>query len=62
MHYIKNDNLPEWVELYHAVNQMVLEIGENGGVTSKDDVFNRVMDALYEIDGGVYNKRMKGEI
>lgn len=62
MQYIKNDNLPEWVELYHAVNQMVLEIGENGGVTSKDDVFNRVMDALYEIDGGVYNKRMKGEI
>lgn len=58
MQYIKNDNLPEWVELYHAVNQMVLEIGENGGVTSKDDVFNRVMDALYEIDGGVYNKRM----
>jgi hypothetical protein len=52
----------DWVELYHAVNQMVLEIGENGGVTSKDDVFNRVMDALYEIDGGVYNKRMKGEI
>lgn len=62
MQYIKNDNLPEWVELYHAVNQMLLEIGENGGVTPKDDVFNRVMDALYEIDGGVYNKRMKGEI
>jgi len=52
----------DWVELYHAVNQMLLEIGENGGVTPKDDVVSRVMDALYEIDGGVYNKRMKGEI
>ncbi len=49
---------PEWIELYHAANEMLLEIGEEGSVTPDDEVVRRVMDALYEIDGGVYNQRM----
>ncbi len=58
MQHIKKEDMPEWIELYHATNQMLLEIGEKGFVAQNDEVVRRVMDALFEIDGGVYNKRM----
>jgi len=41
--------------LYVAVNEMMVVLGANGQITNRDNVVNRVMDALYDIDGGVYD-------
>jgi hypothetical protein len=48
----------EWIELYHSVNEMLLQLGEEGSIGPRDEIVDRVMDALFEIDGGVHNKRM----
>lgn len=43
--------------LYHAVNLLLAHIGFEGGVSLQDQVYLDTMDALYEIDGGVYNEK-----
>ena len=59
MQYLTEQELsPEWIELYHSVNEMLLQLGEEGSITPRDEVVDRVMYALFEIDGGVHNKRM----
>ena len=49
---------PEWIELYHSVNELLLQLREEGSITPREEVVDRVMYALFEIDGGVHNKRM----
>ena len=49
---------PEWIELYHSVNELLLQLGEEGSIGPRDEIVDRVMAALFEIDGGVHNKRM----
>ena len=41
-------------ELYHAVNNMMGIMGAEGEVNTKMACSDRVMNALYDIDGGVY--------
>ena len=48
----------EWIELYHSVNELMEQLGEEGAISQKDKIVDRIMDALFEIDGGVHNKRM----
>lgn len=59
MQYLTEQELsPEWIELYHSVNELMEQLGEEGAISQKDKIVDRVMDALFEIDGGVHNKRM----
>ena len=40
--------------LYNAVNEMMAPLGAHGEIYATDDRVLAVMDALHEIDGGVY--------
>lgn len=43
-----------WKPLYHAINRMLAEIGANGEIDSRNNSVLDVMDALKDIDDGVY--------
>ena len=40
--------------LYHAINVLMGEMGANGEVHTQMECSSKVMNALYDIDGGVY--------
>lgn len=46
-------------KLYKTVNEMMLPLGANGIIYAKDDRVAAVMDALHDIDGGVYKEDEK---
>jgi len=41
-------------DLYHAVNRMMAELGMKGQINTRHHLVDDVMDALHDIDGGVY--------
>lgn len=49
------------VALYRTVNQVMLVLGMYGEISRRDDRVSAVMDALYDIDGGVYLKTGSSE-
>ena len=53
--------MKNWVSLYHAVNSLMTQLMVDGEIRSGDEVANSVMIALYEIDGGIYDKGMDAE-
>lgn len=46
----------KWAALYNAVNEMMAPLGAYGEISAKDDRVAKVMDALQQIDGGVYRR------
>jgi hypothetical protein len=48
----------KWKNLYHAVNKMMIKLGAEGEIRPRNTEPEEVMDALYLIDGGVYNDKM----
>lgn len=42
------------INLYHAINKLMLEMGLHGHVDTQHDVSSDVMDSLHAIDEGVY--------
>ncbi len=53
--------MKDWASLYHAINGLMTQLMVDGEVKSGDEVANAVMIALYEIDGGIYDKGMDSE-
>lgn len=53
--------MKDWASLYHAINGLMTQLMVDGEVGSGDEVANAVMIALYEIDGGIYDKGMDAE-
>jgi hypothetical protein len=45
-----------WNTLYHAVNEMMGVLGAKGEISTRAKEVEAVMDALHEIDGGVYKE------
>jgi hypothetical protein len=45
-----------WNTLYHAVNEMMGTLGAKGEISTRAKEVEAVMDALHEIDGGVYKE------
>jgi len=43
-------------KLYHSVNLMMAELGAKGEIDTRNQYVEKVMDALYDIDGGVYDQ------
>jgi len=43
--------------LYVAVNEMMAPLGAHGEICARDDRVDAVMDALHDIDGGVYDTK-----
>jgi len=50
--------MKDWASLYHAINSLMTQLMVDGEVRSGDEVANAVMIALFEIDGGIYDKNM----
>lgn len=46
----------KYKSLYHAVNDMMAKLGASGNITTRADEVSQVMDALHDIDGGVYKQ------
>ncbi len=44
----------KYFKLYHAVNLMIMELGATGEIYAQHELVENVMDALHDIDGGVY--------
>lgn len=60
-HATKVDPMAEkWATLYNRVNEMMMQMGAEGEVGTQDDVADKVMGALADIDGGVYKPMMEG--
>lgn len=53
--------MKDWASLYHAINGLMTQLMVDGEIRSGDEVANTVMIALYEIDGGIYDKGMDAE-
>ena len=53
--------MDELIDLYHAVNEMMIYLGAQGKVTTRDKVSLEVMRKLYAIDGGVHNGTLGNE-
>jgi hypothetical protein len=51
----------EWIKLYHAINDMMCTLGAEGEISTRESEVEAVMDALHEIDGGVYDPNLKPE-
>jgi len=45
--------------LYHALNLLLLDIAASGVVSLEKESIEAAMDAVYEIDGGVYRGMKK---
>jgi len=43
------------IYLYMAINELMMEMGIEGEVSSTSEKAEDVMSALYELDGGVYD-------
>ncbi len=50
------DDNQKVTNLYHTVNLLMDEIGAVGSITAKNILSVNVMDALYDMDGGVYQE------
>lgn len=46
----------DYGKLYHAVNLMMAELGAEGEINTRHTKVDQVMDALHDIDGGVYDE------
>jgi len=46
----------EFARLYNAVNYMQGELGAEGEINCQHKTVQRVMDVLFDIDGGVFNE------
>lgn len=44
--------------LYHAINKMVVYLGNEGKIDWQDPLMIATYDALHEIDGGAYNGKV----
>lgn len=51
-------DMAKWVNLYHAVNQMMMRMGADRKVNTQQVEAENVLAALEAIDGGVYNDKM----
>jgi len=51
------DEQEKYENLYIAINELFLKLGAEGSVSTRDKEADNVMDALYEIDGGVYKQK-----
>ncbi len=52
----------EFRNLYIAINEMMAELGAKGEITTRNSLVTDVMNALHEIDDGVYDvKRVFGD-
>ena len=47
------------IEIYHAVNAMLGELGAVGEITTRNSLVSDLMDVLHDYDGGVYQQRDK---
>ena len=52
---VPNNVDPKWEALYIAVNEMMSPLGAHGNICARDDRVTAVMDALHDLDGGVYD-------
>ena len=48
-------NREKLIDLYMAINELMMEMGIEGEVSSTSEKAEDVMSALYELDGGVYD-------
>lgn len=46
-----------WEELYESVNELMAHIGAFGEVDTQGPMCDRVMNALFDIDGGDYRPK-----
>ncbi len=46
-------------KLYHTVNLMMSNLGCMGQISARNPLVDDVMDALHDMDGGVYNESYK---
>lgn len=44
--------------LYHTVNEMMAQLGAKGEITTRSPLVDDVMNALHDIDGGIYQDKM----
>jgi hypothetical protein len=58
---MKSEEKAKFIELYESVNELMVHIGAHGGIEPMHQLCGRVMNALFEIDGGSY-RNMKNEI
>ena len=45
------------VTIYKSVNEMMAFLGAEGEIDTKNPLVDNVMDALYEIDEGIYDEK-----
>lgn len=50
--------LTKYKILYHRINNMLADLTSQGGISAQDPLVETVMDALHDIDGGVYNENI----
>jgi len=44
------------INLYKAINELMMQMGIDGEVSTTSDKAEAVMSALWEVDGGVYDE------
>ena len=44
-------------DLYHAINMMICKLSAEGEIHPQDTKVEAVMDALHDLDGGIYRGR-----
>jgi hypothetical protein len=44
------------INLYKAINELMMQMGIDGEVSTTSDKAEAVMDALWDVDGGVYDE------
>jgi hypothetical protein len=49
----------KWVTLYHEINNLLRQLGENGCITPQDKIIGAIVNALNAIDDGVHNKTIQ---
>jgi len=53
----EEQRIKKFMNLYISVNEMMCVLGAKGDISTRSDVVTTVMDALYEMDDGVYEAR-----
>ena len=51
--------MTKYKQLYIAVNEMMVRLGIDGEISTREPETDAVMNALFEIDGGTYNPEIE---
>jgi len=60
-HNRRSTDKDAWPELYESINDLMAHLGADGQISAKDPRADRVMNALFDIDGGVYTPMVKSK-